>query len=186
MGRIRPGLILGFVAILLIFAVPGLSQGRHGGGAARLGTAPGGKVPKAPKAPRAPNGPEPKAAPLEEFSNMSAAERERALSKLPADKREKIQKQLETYDRLTPEQRARVQWFQHLPPARQDEFRKAFQRFQNEPADRQQAMRQELNRLRSLSDAERKSRLKSADFKDAFNDKERKILSEMSDMLAAK
>jgi hypothetical protein len=111
---------------------------------------------------------------------MKPEERDQELSKLPAERRAKLQKQLEHYDQLTPAQRDQLDRFQHLPPERQNAIRKAFQKFQNQPQDRQQAMRDELSSLRSLSEPERVSRVKSQDFRSRFNKHEQEILSDMA------
>jgi hypothetical protein len=117
---------------------------------------------------------------LEQFYKMPPAERERELAKLPADKREKIQQQLERYDRLTPEQKQQVDRFNQLPPDVQNAFRKAYQRLQKQAPGRQDVMREELNRLRAMTPAERASRLKSSEFASQFNKNERQILGDLA------
>jgi hypothetical protein len=111
---------------------------------------------------------------------MSPAERERELAKLPADKKEKIQQQLERYDHLTPEQKKQVDRFNQLSPEDQNAFRKAYQRFQKQGPERQAVMRDELNRLRAMTASERSTRLKSPEFQTQFNKNERQILGELA------
>ncbi len=132
------------------------------------------------KAQRAPKPPTQHTAPLEQFQRMSPQEREQELAKLPADRREKMQRQLEHYDQLTPAQREKLDWFNHLAPDRKDAFRKAFQKFQAQPPERQQALREELRNLRSMSESERNARIESPDFRGRFNENEQHILSEMA------
>ncbi|MDQ2949959.1 MAG: DUF3106 domain-containing protein [Acidobacteriota bacterium] len=118
---------------------------------------------------------------------MSPEERQKALANLPPERAEKLRKQLNDYNNMTPQQQAaareQLNAFRNLPPEHQEKLRKAFSKFSGEPADRQQEMRQELNQLRGLPEAERKARLNSAEFKDRFNNNERKIVHEMSDLL---
>src|ERR1700722_19443369 len=64
-------------------------------------------------------------APLETFERMTPEEREQAMANLPPERRDKLEKQLKAYDRLTPSQKSQLEWFNHLPPARQEAFRKA-------------------------------------------------------------
>lgn len=126
-------------------------------------------------------------APIDEFIRMSPEERQKALANLPPERAEKLRKQLSDYNNMTPQQQAaareQLNAFRNLPPERQEKLRKAFSKFSGEPADRQQEMRQELNRLRGLPEADRKARLNSPEFKDRFNNNERKIVREMSDLL---
>lgn len=111
---------------------------------------------------------------------MSPEQRQKALGRLPPDKREKVQRQLQRYDQLTPRQREQLEWFNHLPPERQNSFRQAFARFQGQPPERQQLMREELNRLRAMPDEERKARLASPEYRTRYRNNEQEILSELS------
>ena len=98
------------LACTLVFcAAPLAAQGR------RAPHFPSPKPAHQPKPPKTPpqekaNG-EHNAAPLEQFQKMSPSERERELAKLPADRREKLQRQLERYDQLTPSQKEQLDWF---------------------------------------------------------------------------
>ena len=158
-----------------------------------MGRAPAARLPKQPPAhpqPSATPKPDktgPANAPIEDFARMSPEERQKALANLPPKRAEKLRKQLNDYNKMTPQQQAaareQLNAFRNLPPERQEKLRKSFSKFSGEPADRQQEMRQELNQLRGLPEAERKARLNSAAFKDRFNNNERKIVREMSDLL---
>lgn len=156
-----------------------LGQGRRGISMGRNpATARPERLPKTPKSTRTP---------LDEFQRMSPQERQKALDKLPADRAEKLRKQLQEYSKLTPEQQAvakeQLQMFHNLPPERQQAMRKVFNQFLRQPSDRQQAMRQELNQLRDMPEADRQARLASPDLKSRFSKNEHKMLEEMSGLL---
>jgi hypothetical protein len=92
----------------------------------------------------------PKAIPspqFQRFQQMSPEERERALSKLPPDRRARIEQQLRRYESLT--------------PAQKDFVNRRLEMLRSLPPQRQAAVRQELQRLRGLHPAQRKSALNS-------------------------
>lgn len=122
-------------------------------------------------------------APLEVFQRMTLQERERAMAALPPERRKKLQKQLDAYDRLTPAQKNQLDWFNHLPPDRQESFRKVYKKFVSEPPERQQLMRDEMSRLNALPQQERKARLASPELRSRFNKNEHQILSQMAEAL---
>ena len=121
-----------------------------------------------------------KQTPIERFQKMPPVERQQELAKLPADRRDKLERQLQHYDQLTPVQKERLDWFNQLPPERQTQFRKAFQKFQAEPQDRRQAMRKELQKLKNLPEDERKARLASPDFQTRYSKNEQGLLADMA------
>jgi hypothetical protein len=88
---------------------------------------------------------------LERFEQMPPEEREKALSKLPAARRARVEKQLANLDKLPPEQRerriARLKALQSLPP------------------ERRQAVQQEIEDLRALSPRLRAARLSGDELK---------------------
>lgn len=178
MSRCRPIVFVVLLAgLFLIPAAPAFGQGRRAMGL-------GHKKPARPDKPqRAQKPPTQHTAPLEQFQSMSPQQREQELAKLPADRRDKMQRQLQHYDQLTPAQREKLDWFNHLAPDRKDAFRKAFQKFQGQPPERQQAMREELRNLRTMSESERGTRIESPDFRGKFNENEKHILSEMAGTL---
>ena len=99
----------------------------------------------------------PKAIPgpqFQRFQQMSPEDRERALSKLPPERRARIEQQLERYEKLTPAQKEfvnrRLAMLQSLPPRRQA------------------AVRQELQRLRELPPAQRRAALNSIEEREHF------------------
>jgi hypothetical protein len=88
---------------------------------------------------------------LERFEQMSPEERQKALAKLPAARRARVETQLANLDKLTPEQRARriarLQALQSLPP------------------ERRKAVQQEIQDLRALPPRLRAARLNGDEMK---------------------
>lgn len=124
---------------------------------------------------------------IDNFARMSPDQRQQALAQLPPQRAEKVRKQLNAYSNMSPEQQAaareQLNAFRNLTPERQEGMRKAFSKFSRQPAERQQLIRQELNQLRGLPQADRSERLNSPEFQGLFNNNERKIIREMSDLL---
>ena len=180
----RRNTIFAIALLTAVFANPnGFAQGRKGMGPGRHPAARPERPAKAPKSKRDSAA----RAPIDEFAHMSPEERQTALAKLPPGRADKVRKQFNDYNNMTPGQQAvarqQLDAFRNLPPERQEGMRKAFSKFSREPADRQQAMRQELNQLRGLPEAERRERLNGPEFNGRFTNNERKIVREMSDLL---
>jgi hypothetical protein len=101
---------------------------------------------------------------LERFLKMTPEEREKALSRLPPERRAVIEQRLQRYENLTPEQKERMNQrldsFQSLRPARRI------------------AVRQELQRLRQMSFAERRKTLNSEEERQKFSPEEYQLLRE--------
>jgi hypothetical protein len=109
-----------------------------------------------------------------------------ALARMQGTARRKaVQKRL---DELSPERRRqlekRYERFRQLPPERQERARKQFRKFSEMPLDRRRAITQELSGMRGLSDAERKQRMKSEDFRNRYSPKEMEVIEEMAGLLA--
>src|SRR2546423_2571644 len=100
---------------------------------------------------------------LERWSRMTPEQRSRALDRVPPERRQKVEEQLERYQNLTPEQREqlrfRAQMFSQLPPEKQDQARRLFRQFNQLPPDRQGALREEFRNLRGMSEADRAARV---------------------------
>ena len=98
---------------------------------------------------------------LERFQKMSPEDREKALSKLPPERRARVEQQLANLDKLTPEQRARrierLKTLQSLPP------------------ERREAVQQEIQDLRSLPPRLRAARLNGDDMK-MFSPTEQRLI----------
>jgi len=124
---------------------------------------------------------------IDEFERMPPDQQQKALAKLPADRRKKVEQQLAHLRSLPPEQRAMLRQtygrLSELPPERRQAVRKSFEKFGNQPADRQQAIREELKQLGNLPADERAGRIKSQDFRKSFNHGEQQIIRDMADLL---
>lgn len=175
------GLSLAVVSAIILILVcgastPAWSQSRKGGAAAAP-VRPGGVPRPGPMGAKA----------LERLSKMPPAQRERVMSRLPEERRQRLQRQLEQYNNMTPDQRERlhrqVEAFQQLPPERQDAARKAFRRYNNLPPARQDMVRDELQTLRGMSPEERRARMDSDEFRGKFKRHEQKVLEELADIV---
>src|SRR5215467_11793844 len=82
-----------------------------------------------------------KQAALERFSRMTPDERQRALDRLPPERREKIEQQLRQYNSMSPVERRQLEAFRDLPPERQETVRRIYRRMNNLPEDRRTAVR---------------------------------------------
>jgi hypothetical protein len=124
---------------------------------------------------------------IERWNQMPPEERRRALDRLPPERRQKIEEQLERYQNLSPEQRQqlrfRAEMFNQLPPERQDVARRLFRQFNQLPPDRQGLLREEFRTLRALPDEDRRNRIESDDFRGRFNPREQRFLRGFADLL---
>lgn len=121
---------------------------------------------------------------IERFNRMTPEQRQRALGRLPADRREKVEQRLEHFNSLPPEEKKRLREeyleFQKLPPEKQDAIRKSFRQFSELPEDRRRPVRRELMHLRGLTAEERTARYESETFKSRFNETERQLLNDLA------
>ena len=99
---------------------------------------------------------------IEQLQKMSSEEREKALAKLPPDRREQVEKQLNRLDQLSPEQRK--------------ELDQRFEKLQSFPPARQRAVRQEVQSLRGMSFSDRQARLHSEEFQQQFAPEEQQLI----------
>jgi hypothetical protein len=128
------------------------------------------------------------AAVVERWNNMTPEQRRKALDRIDPERRRRIEEQLEQYSNLSPEERRalRFRWemFSQLPPERQDEARRLFRQFNQLPPDRQSRLREEFQQLRAMPEPERKARLASDEFRDAYTGREQRFLGAFARMLA--
>lgn len=121
---------------------------------------------------------------------MSPEEQQKALAKLPPDRRKKFQEQLDQYKSLTPEQRrdmrSRLQMFNQLPPEKQNQARRVWGQYGKLQPDRQPLVRNEFENLRSMPEAERNARINSDEFRSKYNANEQSILRDFSGLLSPK
>jgi hypothetical protein len=111
------------------------------------------------KAPRGIPGPA-----VQRLLNMTPEEREKALARLPPERRAQIEQRLNRLAQLPPEQRAELQ--------------QRYQAFQSLPRDRQDAVRLELQSLRALPPRLRQRRLASPGFQREYSPEEQRLLRE--------
>lgn len=123
---------------------------------------------------------------VERFNNMSPEQQDRALKKLPPERREEMERNLNRYRELDPKQKERLrkqfESFQQLPPERQALARKTFREMNQLPHERKVAVRRAVASLRKLSEDERKERLSEEGFKQRFSSDELRIVEELSSL----
>jgi hypothetical protein len=124
---------------------------------------------------------------VDRLSRMPEAQRERVLAKLPPDRKARIEKRLERYNRLSQAEkdrlRAQAELFHSLPPEKQEAVRTNFRSFRNLPDDRRGPVREELRQLRGMSEEERKARMDTEEFRSKYSADERHILENLSTLV---
>jgi hypothetical protein len=103
---------------------------------------------------------------LQRLMQMTPEQRERALSRLPPDQRQDVEKRLNQFETQ----------FRKLPPEQQAALQQRYQAFSKLPQERRTAIRQELQQLRSMTPAQRADRLNGEDEKQSFSPEELGIL----------
>lgn len=125
---------------------------------------------------------------MERLNRMKPAERERLLSRMPAERRNLVERRLQKFAELPPEARDRLHSeytrFQQLPPEKQDNLRKLFKQFSAIEQERQRHLRRELVRLRNMPSERRAQRMSSERFRTEYNESERKLLEDLTGILA--
>lgn len=120
---------------------------------------------------------------FERFRQMTPQQRDRAMQKLPPDRRKQMEERLDRYNELSPEERKRLDGrlddFRQMPPEKQEAARKAVQRMNDLDAGRRPLIRREVNSWQRLSDEELKSHRASEEYRSRYSDKEREILDEL-------
>jgi Protein of unknown function (DUF3106) len=124
---------------------------------------------------------------VDKWNRMSPEERQKALEKLPPERRQKIEQALNEYRSLTPEQRrqlrSRLETFNQLPPEKQNQARRLFRQFSELPPDRRPQLRSEFESLRAMPEADRRARLNSDEFRSKYNEHEQKFLRDLSGLV---
>lgn len=119
---------------------------------------------------------------IDKLSKMSPTDRQKALSTLPTERREKLETRLNKLDNMTPAERARretqLQKFNSLPEGQQVRVRELAKKLQSLPDDRRVAVRRELTILRNLPEDEREKRVGTAEFQKRFSPEEQEILKD--------
>jgi predicted Fe-S protein YdhL (DUF1289 family) len=168
---------VGLSSILLFGLAAGLF-GQH-----QMGHA----APKAATAPGTPGSGKNKRTIVDNWSRMTPEEREKALSRLPPERRKKIEDQLNQYNSLSPAERrdlrSRYAGFNQLPPEKQNQARRVYQQFGRLQPDRRGSVQSEFENLRSMPEAERNARLNSDEFRNKYTAGEQGILRNFSGLI---
>jgi hypothetical protein len=121
------------------------------------------------------------------LSRMTPEQRERALADLPQARRDQIEERIRNFQKLTPAQQSRqleqLKRFNSLSLDRQKDVRLSMQDRSQLPDDRKKAVNQELRRITALPDKDRKSYMKSDDFRSRFSPSEQKMIRNLSEVL---
>lgn len=129
--------------------------------------------------------PMPRPGPIERLNRMTPEQRQRALNRLPADRRARVEQRLERLNAMPPAARERLsheyEEFQKLPPEKQQAVRKAFRDLNHLPEDRRPVIRREAMRLRNATLEDRAKRLDSEEFRHDFNEDEQRVIRDLSE-----
>jgi hypothetical protein len=148
-----------------------------------------------PKAAAAPKGGNPKMGPrivnpaslAARLYQLSPAERDRVLEKLPPEQQKRIRDQLKYFDGLPKDQQqmmlAGVERFAALSPQERQAFNQQLRALNQLPLERRQMVAQALRRLQLMSDAERVVRLNSPAFKSRFTPEELHMIDKLSEVI---
>jgi hypothetical protein len=117
-----------------------------------------------------------RSAELDRLEQMSPEERQKALDRLPPERRQRVEEGLERYRAMNPENRERLRNFERMPEEQRDAIRQSFRRMQDLPLGRRAMVRRELQQLRGMSDAERETRMQSESFRRRFDANEQGLI----------
>ena len=124
------------------------------------------------------------AGPVEKLAKLPPDQRKKQLEKLPPERRAKVEHQLEDFKKLPPQEQERLkrqaEAFQRMPPQKQQLFRQGMRQFNLLPEARQASLKTELNTLGHLSDAQRRARMNSDEFRNKYTANEKQILDKLS------
>jgi len=122
--------------------------------------------------------------PLERWNRMTPEQRQRALAKLPPERRRELLRKLEQFRNLPPGERQqlreRYRAFSQLPPEQQARARELFRQFNSLPEDRRPVVRLEYEELRGMAPAEREDRMNSEAFRSRFTPAEQQMLQDLT------
>lgn len=115
---------------------------------------------------------------LDRLERMTPEQRQKALDRLPPERRERVEKGLERYRAMNPENRERLRNFERMPEEQRDAMRQSFRRMQDLPVGRRGMVRKELQQLRGMPDSERESRMQSESFRKRFDANEQGLIKD--------
>ncbi len=101
---------------------------------------------------------------LERWEKMTPEQRERALAKLPPERRARVEERLKRLESLPPEDR--------------ENLRQRYNDFQALPQDRRDALRLEIQALRAMRPMVRRRRVTSPEFQRLYSAEEQRIMRE--------
>jgi len=157
---------------------------------------PAAKVPQ-PSQPRQQNAPQPPKDPKAQAQNQARAddaflkllkmtpdEREKALSIVAPARREQLQKRIENFQNLKPEQQElrlrQIERLNALPIEEQTRVRQAMKDQNALPPDRKKAVNQELQRMSVMGDEEKQYHMNTEEFRNRFSPAEQDMLGNIS------
>lgn len=141
------------------------------------------------KAQRAATRPVPKAGELavDKLAAMTPEQRQKALANLPAERRERLERNLDNFQKLPPQQqeraRQRLEMLNSLPQPRQVIVRQSVRQFNQMPADRKQAINRELRAMAPLSDEDRRAYMNTDQFRGRFSPAEQDTVGHLAEIL---
>jgi len=125
--------------------------------------------------------------PVDRFMKMSPEQREKALSKLPPQRRENIERRLNELEKLPPEARTRLmnaaEMLRAMPPERQQMVRQALRRFQQMPEERHAVVQTEMQKMEPLTDEQRRERMNSEEFRNRYTPAEQQMMRNMLEVV---
>jgi hypothetical protein len=124
---------------------------------------------------------------LDRLEKMTPEQRSRVLSKLPPERRKRIEEGLERFHQLPPSEqeqlRNRLERFDQLPPERQIAARRLFARFNQLPEERRQLVSEEFRRLRQMENQDRRAHINSDEVRSRFTLAEQQLLQDFAQLL---
>ena len=120
---------------------------------------------------------------IERLLRMTPVQRERVLSAMAPDRRQRIEARLAELGHMNDNQRAKLgrqlQSFRDLPVADQQRLRGLAKQLNMMDLPRRRVVRRELLGLRAMADADRQTRLASDEFRRQFSTEERDLLEQL-------
>jgi hypothetical protein len=125
---------------------------------------------------------------LDQWNRMTPEQRQRALAKLPPERRQQMQERLDRFNSLPKEEqdrlRRRYYRFSHLPPEKQFVVKRQIQAFINLPEARRPGISREFEQLRRMPVDERNARINSEEFRNRYSPREQQLLSDLAEAMA--
>ncbi len=119
---------------------------------------------------------------IERLNRMSPIERRKLLNRMPAERRQILEKRINNLNNIRPEAREKLkkdyEFFQQLPPEKRDELRRTLRQIADLPEDRRKLVRGAVHNLRQQNPELQEQRMASRAFGNRFNEEERKLIRE--------